>query len=81
MLFFFIVPSVLFGLILRFRIPRPKPSKVYHILGSDWGAYEIFSKQKKHENDYVMKVVGHRACGLDAPENSLSALKKVKRNN
>lgn len=77
MLWFSIVSAVLFGVLIKFHIPRPSESSIRSILGREWGAYAS-SRSDSQNDDNVMKVVAHRACGLDAPENSISALKKVR---
>ncbi|KAK7864447.1 hypothetical protein R5R35_011685 [Gryllus longicercus] len=70
---------VLFIAVNFLRIPSPDQWKVVEVLGIDPRTQE---DQINEENDskeqYVMKVVAHRAAPLDAPENSLAAIRKSK---
>nr|CAD7456551.1 unnamed protein product [Timema tahoe] len=56
-------------------IPAPSASIVEEILGKDLYYEEVSEDQDEITHRYSMKVVAHRGAGLDAPENSISALK------
>lgn len=77
LLLFLLISCALFGILLRFRIPKPVDSTICSIFGNEWGAYKVLPNDSDTDDNYVMKIVAHRACGFDAPENSLSAIKKV----
>lgn len=65
-----------FGLllvILKFSLKNASTSSVEHVLGSLWGYYGGEDDDKTKG----LRIIAHRACGLDAPENSITALKNV----
>lgn len=67
-----IIP-VIFHLI---RVKPPSENYVENIIGKD--PFLLPDEPTGNdENKYIMRCVGHRGCGLDAPENSLNAFNLV----
>nr|CAD7437935.1 unnamed protein product [Timema bartmani] len=73
--YIFIGSLFFFALIHFAKVPAPSASIVEEILGKDLYYEEVSEDQDEITHRYSMKVVAHRGAGLDAPENSISALK------
>ncbi|XP_049959353.1 glycerophosphodiester phosphodiesterase 1 [Schistocerca serialis cubense] len=77
----FLAPILLALWIKYLRIPPPDAKLVEDVLGCDpWALAECNGNGTNETNNerYVMRTVAHRGAGLDAPENSLSALRRAK---
>lgn len=72
---FFSLIGTLFIGICTLRIRRAETSCVERILGPLWGAFG--GVDQIEDSSKTLKIIAHRACGIDAPENSISALVKV----
>lgn len=70
-----IIP-IIFHLI---RIKPPPDNHVENIIGKDPFTLpeDMNFTEENKDYGYVMKCVGHRGCGLDAPENSIAAFNLV----
>lgn len=80
------LPLVIFVFMKFLAIPRPNEDDVKSVLGVDiWQQYKQSIAEKNNENDNAViessdlsfRTIAHRSAGLDAPENSISALKTV----
>jgi hypothetical protein len=77
------LPTAGFGAILLFilvhilKIPPPDSATVEEILGQNPLLQELDSKKDGKAGAYIMKSIAHRGAALDAPENSISAFRKV----
>ncbi|XP_066992120.2 glycerophosphodiester phosphodiesterase 1 [Anabrus simplex] len=69
---------ILFIIVNFMRVPSPDVSVEKEIFGYDLLPYDQGYSDSKEEENYKMKVVAHRGACLDAPENSLTAIRKAK---
>ncbi len=64
-------------LLSYFRLPACEPSEVFRILGRD--PLNFDGSPSRQQARGVLGLIAHRAAPLDAPENSIEAVKKAKK--
>ena len=69
--------GLLLCLLSYFRLPASDPSAVFKLLGRD--PLNLDGSPSRTISRGVLGLIAHRAAPLDAPENSLEAIKKAKK--
>jgi len=66
--------GLLLCILSYFRLPAPEPGEVFRILGRD--PLNFDGSPSRNMSRGVLGLIAHRAAPLDAPENSIAAVKK-----
>lgn len=69
--------GLLLCILSYFRLPAPEPGEVFRILGRD--PLNFDGSPSRNMSRGVLGLIAHRAAPLDAPENSIAAVKKAKK--
>lgn len=91
--FLFSVSVFTYGFLWYIALPQPQSELVNDILGCDPKLMKVnkssiestlrttnLSSKDEQSTDFHSVVIGHRGAGLDAPENSISAIRQVSAN-
>lgn len=77
LMFHVAIVGLLLCVLSYFRLPAPEASEVHRLLGRDPLNYD--GSPSRDTCRGVLGLIAHRAAPLDAPENSLEAVKKAKK--
>lgn len=78
LMFHVAIVGLLLCVLSYFRLPAADPTQILRLLGRD--PLNFDGSPSRNTSRGVLGLIAHRAAPLDAPENSLEAVKKAKKN-